>query len=280
MPKGSIMGFIGENGAGKTTTIKLLLGLLVKDGGQIRLFGADPDRDEASELAVKEQIGVVFSENHFPEDLNARRLGRIMQRMYRQWDTDVFRGYLGDFGLSDEKAQIRTYSKGMKMKLALAVALAHDPKLLILDEPTAGLDPVIRNDFLDVLLDYIVDGEHSVFFSSHITGDIEKVADYVTFIHDGRLIFSRDKETLLEDYCIVHCGKERFQSLRGELGERVVGFRAGRFGAEALVRGALLLPAQQDDNIVCEQPTIEEIMTYFVRGFRGENGRHSEHERE
>jgi ABC-2 type transport system ATP-binding protein len=263
VPAGSIMGFVGENGAGKTTTIKLLLNQLIKDTGEIKIFGMDHARDE---VAIKEQIGVVFSENRFHEQLTSRFVEDILSVAYRTWNRELFLHYLDAFGLTDRNRIIKKYSKGMKMKLALAVALAHEPKLLILDEPTGGLDPVVRGEVLDVFLDFIQNEENSIFFSSHITGDIEKVADYVTFIRDGRIVFSEGKEKLFEEYHIIRCKRDRFTEMKRTLPDgQLIGVRDGQFGTEALIKGKVTFPID-GESVIMDKASIEDIMTYYVKG--------------
>ena len=179
VPEGSIVGLIGENGAGKSTTINAALGLIKKDAGYISIMGKDElDND------TKEQIGVVFDGSNYPEILSPKRLNRVMKNIYHSWDERTYMSLLKKFSLPADK-QISQFSKGMKMKLAISVALSHNSKLLILDEATSGLDPVIRDDILDMLLDFVQDEEHSILVSSHITSDLEKIADYIVFIHDG-----------------------------------------------------------------------------------------------
>ena len=182
LPEGSIMGFIGENGAGKTTTLKLILNEVRRDAGEIRIFGKDNIRDE---IEVKKQIGVVFDEICFYDELTAGDVGKILRRVFRTWDQPLFEKYLREFGLPQKK-KIKEYSKGMKMKFSIASAISHHPRLLLLDEATSGLDPIVRSDILDLFLDFIQDEGCSVLFSSHITTDLERVADYVTFLHKGQ----------------------------------------------------------------------------------------------
>ena len=179
VPYGSVMGLIGENGAGKTTTLKLILNLMRRDAGTIKLFGLDNIRDEG---AIKQQIGVVFDENHFHELFSPADIAKILRSLYQKWDDNLFQQYLRRFQLPADKP-IKTYSRGMKVKLSIASALAHHPKLLLLDEPTSGLDPVVRDEILSIFFDFIQDEEHTILMSSHITGDLEKIADYVTFLH-------------------------------------------------------------------------------------------------
>lgn len=182
VPEGTIVGLIGENGAGKSTIINASMGLIAKDEGRIVVLG-----DEALANATKEQIGVVFDGSNFPEMLTPRAIGHIMANIYQHWDDALFEQLLAQFGLPQKK--LKQFSKGMKMKFAIAVALSHHPKLLVLDEATSGLDPVVRDDILDMLLDFVQEEDHSVLVSSHITSDLEKIADYIVFLHEGRVAF-------------------------------------------------------------------------------------------
>jgi ABC-2 type transport system ATP-binding protein len=250
LPQGSIMGFIGENGAGKTTTIKLILNEIKRSAGSISVLGMDNIQEERK---IKEQLGVVFDESYFHQDFKAEDIRRIMRYVYRTWDDALFGRYVEQFALP-MKRTIKEYSKGMKMKLSIATALAHRPRLLILDEATSGLDPVTRNEILDIFLDFIQDEGHSILFSSHITGDLERVADYITFIHQGEIIFSREKDALLESYGVLKCGERDYERLdRSDIAVS----RKGAFGYEVLVsdrpacrrkyRDLIVDPASLDD---------------------------------
>lgn len=256
LPAGSIMGFIGENGAGKTTTLRGILGLIQKEEGSVRLFGKEYTK--ATEQELKEQIGVVFDECRFSDILSAAHVEKIMASTYKNWDKDLYSHYLSTFSLP-EKQMIKEYSRGMKMKLSIAAALSHHPRLLLLDEPTSGLDPVIRNEILDVFLDYIQDERNSILLSSHITGDLEKIADYITFIHEGKLIFSEEKDLLLEKYGVVKCSRQDFAALEKSL---ICGFRNTDFSCEVLVsdreKAARLYPG-----LLIEPATLENIMLYY-----------------
>lgn len=190
LPKGTIMGFIGENGAGKTTTIKSILNIINKDSGQIKIFGLDN-----KETKIKEDIGVVLDDSFLSEYLNPLDINKIMKNIYKNWDEKLYFKYLEDFKLSKEKIS-KEYSNGMKMKLKIAVALSHHPKLLILDEPTSGLDPIARNEILDIFQEFIQDENKGIFVSSHITSDLEHIADYITFINNGEIIFSKTNTNL------------------------------------------------------------------------------------
>lgn len=194
LPKGTIMGLVGENGAGKSTTIKAILNLLHTSDGIIKIFGLDCKEHE---MEIKEDIGIVLDEGFVSEYLNPKDINTIMKDMYKNWDEELYFKYLADFKLPEDKIS-KEYSSGMKMKLKIAVALAHHPKLLILDEPTSGLDPVARNDILDIFQDFIQDEEHGIFVSSHITSDLESIADYITFINNGEIVLSKTRDELLD----------------------------------------------------------------------------------
>lgn len=256
LPSGSIMGFIGENGAGKTTTLKALLGLVKKDAGSVHILGKEYNK--STELELKEQLGIVFDECRFPENLSAVHIGKIMASIYKSWDKALYSRYLSAFSLSEKKL-VKEYSRGMKMKLSIATALSHRPRLLLLDEPTSGLDPVIRNEILDVFLEYIQDEGNSILLSSHITSDLEKIADYITFIHQGKLVFSKEKDLILEQYGVLKCAKSELTSLEPEL---ICGRHTAGFGCEVLVsdrrKAAALYP-----KLLIEPATLENIMLYY-----------------
>ena len=258
LPKGSIMGFIGENGAGKTTTIKLLLNQLKVDSGSIRILGFDHILDEKK---IKEEIGVVFDEGYFHENIKPKHISKIMARIYKNWDKELFFSYLDRFSLP-ENMIIKKYSRGMKMKLSIATALSHHPKLLILDEATSGLDPVIRNEILDIFLDFIQEEDHSILFSSHITSDLEKVADYITFLHDGEIVFSESKDDLLYNYGLLLCGAEDFHMIdKGD----IIGHRQSRFGHEILIKDKERT-GQKYKGLTIDSVTIEDIMLFYIKG--------------
>lgn len=199
LPRGVIMGLIGENGAGKSTTINCILNETQKTGGEILILGKDHISDE---IEIKDKLGVVFDENHFPDIFTAEEIGKFMSGVYSGWEWSTYRQFLEKFELPKDK-EIKDFSKGMKVKLAFAVALSHKAELLILDEATSGLDPIIRDDVLDMLIDFVQDESHSVLVSSHITSDLEKVADYITFLHKGKVVFSHEKDDLVDNYGII-----------------------------------------------------------------------------
>lgn len=207
VPSGSIVGLIGENGAGKSTTIHAAIGLIQKEAGHAAILGK-----EELDAETREQIGVVFDGSNYPEILSPKKISRVMKHIYRSWDEPAYLRLLKQFSLPPDKP-IRQFSKGMKMKLAITAALSHHSKLLILDEATSGLDPVIRDDILDMLLDFVQDEEHSILISSHITSDLEKIADYIVFIHEGKVVFSKPKDELTEQYGIIKCGAAQFDAI-------------------------------------------------------------------
>lgn len=209
LPYGSILGFVGENGAGKTTTIDCIMNTVKKDSGTVKLFGKemlDTDTD------IREKIGVVYDGDNFPAYWTAKQLSEVMEGLYTQWDRSLFGRYLEDFCLP-AKQKIKHYSKGMTMKLAIAAALAHHPQLLILDEATSGLDPVMREEMLDIFLEFVQDESHSILLSSHITDDLEKIADYIAFIHDGKLLMTASKNDLVYQYAVMRCRESQFLAL-------------------------------------------------------------------
>lgn len=253
LPKGCIMGFIGENGAGKSTTIKTMLGLIRKDGGEIRILGKDPIQDRS----VMEKVGLVLDSGFFPQEINAKQLGSSMVHIYKGWDLEAYHRFLERFQIAPDK-KIKEYSRGMVMKLSLAVALSHGAELLVLDEATSGLDPIVRDDILDILYDFIQDEEHSVFLSSHITGDLEKIADYIAFIHEGKLLMVGEKDDLLETYGLLHCTREQLQELEPSA---VTGYRNSEFGVTALVKRYRLPGDYQVENA-----SLDDILLYCVKG--------------
>lgn len=254
LPEGSIMGLIGENGAGKSTTIKLIMNAILPDSGSIEVLGMDNKSPEFAE--TKEDIGVVLDEAYFPVSLNCKNVNKIMGLTYKKWDPDKYFGYIKKFGLPEKKA-FKDFSRGMKMKLAIAVALSHDPKLLVLDEATGGLDPIVRDEILDIFNDFTRDESHSVLISSHIVSDLEKICDYIAFLHRGRLMFVEEKDLLYENYALVNMTKTQ---LSGMPKGSVIGSRENSYGAEVL-----MLRSDIPAGMVPERITIEDIMLYMAR---------------
>lgn len=253
VPCGSVMGFIGENGAGKSTTIKAILGLLKKGEGSVTVLGED-----ASNLssAAKEQIGVVFDGLAFPANLNAKQLDKVMTGIYKNWDSSVFFGYMNRFELPLDK-KFKSFSRGMEMRLSIAAALSHHPRLLVLDEPTSGLDPVMRSEILDIFMEFMQDETHTIFISTHITSDLEHIADYICFIHKGSIVFTEERNEMLERHRILKCTDEELSRIDKA---DIIGMRKGRYSNEVLTTAADKYP-----DIAADAPSIEEIMVYYVK---------------
>lgn len=254
LPKGYIMGFIGANGAGKTTTIKLILNMIKRESGEIKVFGLDNIREEER---IKEQIGVVFDECYYLEDWTINDVEKAVSMFYKNWNSSIYEKYLKEFNLARDK-KVKDLSRGMRMKLMIAVAFSHEAKLLILDEPTSGLDPVARDEFLDILRDYIEDEEKSVIFSSHITSDIEKIADYITYINNGKIIFTGEKDEFLEKYCIIKGGKEDITESQKK---EIIGLRIHSTGFEGLIE--LKKAVGFSSKVIIEKASLDEIMIYM-----------------
>ncbi|WP_054949304.1 phenol-soluble modulin export ABC transporter ATP-binding protein PmtA [Numidum massiliense] len=259
--RGYITGFIGPNGAGKTTTIKLMMNLLTRDSGAIEIFGKDVTNNEQS---IKQRIGFVYADNCFYEHLTIAQMKRVIAPFYEQWDDTVFEQYRRAFNLQSNK-KIKQLSKGMKTKFALAVALSHDADLIVMDEPTSGLDPVFRREILDILANIIQDEEKTVFFSTHITSDLEHIADYITFIHDGRIVFSETKDDVLAQYRLVKGSNELLDCDTRKL---FTGVRETSVGFTGLTRQAELAQQLFGAEAVFETPSLEDIMVYTARGSR------------
>ena len=255
LPEGCIMGLVGENGAGKSTLIRLIMGAARADSGQALALGADVTAPAFTK--TKDDIGVVLDEAHFPTSLNARQLGRIMAATYSRWDQAVYDGYLKRLDLP-EKKRVQDFSRGMRMKLALACALSHDAKLLVLDEPTGGLDPMVRDEILDILEDFTRREDRSVLISSHIVSDLEKLCDYIAFLHKGKLLLFEEKDRLLEDYAMARVTEAELEALPKPA---VKGTRRGKYGVEALVERRLV-----PSGAALEKPTLEDIIVFFARG--------------
>lgn len=253
IPQGTIVGFIGQNGAGKTTTIKLLLGLLHKDKGEIKVLG----EDDPSNVKIKDRIGVVFDDLFLPDEMNLLDVEKFCSGVYSKWDRDAFNSYIKKFNLI-ENQKIKTYSRGMKMKLSMAIALSHHADLLLLDEATSGLDPVVRDEILDLLLDFMQDEKHTILISSHIFSDLEKIADYIAFIHEGKILFMETKDNLEENYGLCSLSNEDAKNIDEDA---IVGRRIHSFGQEILVKKNLI-----PKDIKLQKPTIEDIMIYYVKG--------------
>lgn len=259
LPAGYIMGFVGQNGAGKTTTIRLMLNMIERKSGSISLLGKDNISDE---FAIKQDVGVVFDDIFFVDTWKVSDVEKAVRGFYTQWSGKLFAQYARDFGLPLDR-RIKELSRGMKMKLMLAVAMSHEAKLLILDEPTSGLDPVARDELLEILSKYISDGEKSILFSTHITSDLEKIADYITLIENGRIFYTGTKDDLLESFRVVKGGPDELtESLR----TKIIGLAENKAGFSGLIPACETEHLPQE--IVLETPTIDEILVCISKGGR------------
>lgn len=256
--KGIIMGFIGENGAGKSTTIKAILNLIKKDNGLITVLGKEINRNEKE---IKNELGIVLNDGNFNEKLNVKAINKIMKNIYKRWDDDVFYKYIEKFNIDTSK-KIEEFSKGMKMKLSIAIALSHKAKILILDEATSGLDPVARDEVLDILMEFIQNEENSILMSSHITSDLEKIADYITFIHNGKIIFSENKDKLIYDMGVVKCTEKQFKTI--EVQDRMF-YKKGIFNYEVLIDNRDEF-SKKYPSLVINNSNLEEIMLFYIKG--------------
>lgn len=256
VPKGSIMGFIGQNGAGKTTTIRSMLNLIKIDGGEIKLLGLDHIK---SEHEIKERIAVVFDELPFHDIFNANQMSKIFRGIYKNWDNETYTNYLDRFQLPRKK-KIGQFSKGMKMKLQIACALSHKAELLVMDEATTGLDPVVRNEILDIFLEYLQDEKHSILMSSHITGDLEKIADSITFIDRGQILLSGYKDDILESHGIIKCSKNDYKNIDPA---DFISARLSDFGADVMISDKSEM-SRKYSGLIIDRAPLDEIMVYYV----------------
>ncbi len=257
LPKGAIMGFIGENGAGKTTTIKAILDI-IKYQGEITIFGLD---NRQYDREIKEDIGVVLDDMFFPEIITPNDISYSLMSIYKNWDSKLFNDYLKEFELLPNK-QIKTFSKGMRKKLEIAVALSHHPKLLILDEPTSGLDPIARNEIIDIFQKYIENEECSILLSSHITTDLEHIADYITFINNGQILLSKTKDELLDKYGIVKCSEKEFKNMaKGDY----LKYRKNKYGYEVLVEDKRAFKKKYNSEVI-DKMTLDDLMVLMIKG--------------
>lgn len=257
--RGSVMGFIGPNGSGKSTTIKLIMNLIKRNSGNINVFGIDNLKNNKE---IKQKIGFVYDENYFYEELNIIEMKNILRPFYKSWNDTLFEKYIKEFELPN-KIKIKNLSKGMKMKLSLGFALCHNAELIIMDEPTSGLDPVFRRELLDILHSVIQDESVSIFFSTHITTDLEKIADYITFINKGKLVFSHNKDDIIESYGIVKGSKEL---LDNDTRREFISIKETDFGFEALTKDIKKAREIFKGKGLIEKASLEDIMVYTVRG--------------
>lgn len=255
LPKGYIMGLVGTNGAGKTTTIKLILNMMEKNCGDISVFGLDAIKNERQ---IKQKLAVVFDTNIFVDEWTINETEKAISPFYDEWNHRTFTEMLEKFQLSP-KMKVGKLSRGMQMRLMLACAFSHNAQLLILDEPTSGLDPLARDELMELLQDYIKDGERSVLFSTHITSDLQKVADYITFLKHGKLVFTGSMDELLEKYVLIKGAPEE---LNVELKKHIIGLRQTNMGFEGLISSAL---AKQYKGYVFDKPTIDDIVIFISK---------------
>lgn len=258
IPSGYVIGLIGENGAGKTTLIKSILNIITPTAGEIKIFNKDSKKYDS---LIKEDIGVVLDDIFFPELLTADDIDTIMKDIYKNWDKELFYKYLKDFNLPNNK-KIKTLSKGMRKKLEIATSLAHHPKLLILDEPTSGLDPVVRDDILDIFLNFIKDENHTILLSTHITSDLEHIADEIIFIDKGKIILNKSKDELLDNYGILKCDIDTFDKISKE---DIISYKKNKYNYEILVsdRNKML---KKYKNFIIDKITLDELMVLIIKG--------------
>ena len=258
IPSGVVIGLIGENGAGKTTFIKSILNIIKKDSGTIKIFNKDL---EEQELDIKKDIGVVLDNSFLPENLNSKDINSIMKCIYENWDTELFYKYLKEFKIKDNQI-LRTMSKGMRKKVEIATSLSHHPKLLILDEATGGLDPIARNEVLDMFLDFIQDEEHTVILSTHITSDLEHIADYIIFINNGEIVLEKERNEIIDNYGILKCDIDAFDSIDKK---DIVRYKKNKYNYEILVDDKASCKKKYK-NYVIDNITLEELMLLIIKG--------------
>ena len=258
IPSGIIIGLIGENGAGKTTLIKSILNIIRLDKGNIKIFEKDIKINESE---IKENIGVVLDNMFFPELLMPKDINSIMKDVYKNWDEQLFNKYLSEFKLKNNQS-IKSMSKGMRKKLEIATALSHHPKLLILDEPTSGLDPVVRNEVLDIFLDFIQDEEHTILLSTHITSDLEHIADKIIFINQGKVVLDQSRDDLLDNYGILKCDGDNFDTISKD---DIIAYKKNKYDCEILVNDINKIKKKYKDFIV-DKITLEELMVLMIKG--------------
>lgn len=258
IPKGSIVGLIGENGVGKSTLISSLLGIIKSSYEELKIFGMDFKTDE---IQIKKDIAVIFDTTHYDDEFTPKFIGQILSKVYSNWDQATYLKYIHQFNLPMKK-KIKKFSRGMKMKLEFAIAFSHDAKLLILDEATSGLDPIIRDEILSIIREYTEDENHTVLMSSHITSDLDKISDYIAYIHEGELLFMKPYDELREEYGVLHVGKELLDSLNRE---DIIGYTKGAYSYTILVKNRLAIQSVFKD-LEIMRPTVEEIMLFYAKG--------------
>ena len=258
LPCGHIMGLIGENGAGKSTIINCILDIIEKDSGSISVLGQKNDKNNVS---LKENIGVVLDASEVYDNYTVKQVENIMKDVYKQWNHEVYDYYIQKFALPLNK-MIKDFSRGMKMKMAITIALSHQPKLLILDEATSGLDPIMRDEILDVFMEFVQDENHAILLSSHISSDLEKIADYITFIHEGKLILSTSKDELIYEYGLMKCRNDEFDKIEKE---DIIRYRIKTYEVEILVKDREKM-AKKYPNCIVDPTKLDDIMMLYVKG--------------
>ena len=258
IPSGTIIGLIGENGAGKTTLIKSILNILKIDKGSIKIFDKDYQKEERN---IKEEIGVVLDDMFLPENLFVKDINSIMKHVYKHWDEEQYFNYLQEFDINKNK-QIKALSKGMRKKLEIATALSHHPKLLILDEPTSGLDPIIRSEVLDIFLKFISDEDHTILLSTHITSDLEHIADKIIFIDHGQIILEDSRDEIMDNYGILKCSLEYFNEI---VKEDIIAYKKNRYDYTLLVKDLDKIRKKYDQCIL-DKITLEDLMLLMIKG--------------
>ncbi len=258
LPCGHIMGVIGENGAGKSTIINCILDIIEKDSGSISVLGQKNDKNNVS---LKENIGVVLDASDVYDNYTVKQVENIMKDVYKQWNHEVYDYYIQKFALPLNK-MIKDFSRGMKMKMAITIALSHQPKLLILDEATSGLDPIMRDEILDVFMEFVQDENHAILLSSHISSDLEKIADYITFIHEGKLILSTSKDELIYEYGLMKCRNDEFDMIDKE---DIIRYRIKTYEVEILVKDREKM-AKKYPNCIVDPTKLDDIMMLYAKG--------------
>ena len=260
VPYGSVVGFIGENGAGKSTTLKTILGLVNRDAGTVSILGK---QEQDIDFVTRNKIGVVFDENNYPNRLTPKQLSNFLDNIYISWDKEKYFSMLDKLSLPANR-RIKTFSKGMKMKLAIIAALSKNPEFLIMDEPTSGLDPVMRDDILNMILDFVQDEKHSVLLSSHITSDLEKIADYIVFIHNGKVVFDKSKQELMYQYGIIKCSEAQFEAMDKE---NILYYRRQGYECDVLTADRDVMQKKYPDMQIAPA-SIDDIMLIYIKGER------------
>lgn len=258
IPSGSIIGLIGENGAGKTTLIKLILNIINNDNGNVKIFNKYLN---SSELQIKEDIGVVLDNSFFPELITPKNINSIMKNIYKKWDCELFYKYLNDFGIRDNQI-LKSMSKGMRKKVEIATALSHHPKLLILDEATSGLDPIMRNEVLELFLDFIKDEDHTVILSTHITSDLEQIADYIIFINNGEIVLESQYNDIVDNYGILKCDIDKFELIDKS---DIVSFKKNKYNYEILINNVTKCKKKYKEYII-DKVSLQDLMLLVIKG--------------